>query len=268
MIRAPQQDRPRARKRFGQHFLHDPHVIQRIIDNITIDSGNRLIEIGPGTGALTYPLLKRTSTLDVIEIDHDLADRLEQSGHEKKLHVHREDVLKFDFCKRFKGKLNIVGNLPYNISTPVLFHLLDHLACIDEMILMLQKEVAERICAGPGSHEYGRLSIMLQSMCVATRLFTVRPGSFTPVPKVESAVIRLVPRGPTETTINDRVLFSRLVRTAFSYRRKTMRNALKGHATETELIEAGIDPGSRPEVIAVDTFALLANILHGKKPES
>ena len=152
----------RARKRFGQHFLHDAHVIEKIIDQIDCDANQTLVEIGPGTGALTRPLLARVPRLHVIEIDRDLAERLAtQYAAEGKLVVHCEDVLQIDFCNRFPGKLTVIGNLPYNISTPLMFHLLEQSACIEQMIFMVQKEVAVRLCAEPGSSDYGRLSIMV-----------------------------------------------------------------------------------------------------------
>jgi len=254
----------RARKRFGQHFLHDRNVIDHIIDHVEIREGQTLVEIGPGTGALTIPLLARASKLHVIEIDTDLAGLLEtRFGADGKLVIYREDVLKFDFCSRFAGKLTIIGNLPYNISTPLLFHLLDQSVCIDQMIFMLQKEVADRICAGPGTGDYGRLSIMVQSVCRVEWLLHVSADSFRPPPRVESAVIKLYPDRHTENKIEDRKLFNNLVRTAFSKRRKTIRNALKTFVTEELLREAGINPSCRPEEIPVETYIRLANLVHG-----
>ncbi|MEX2353757.1 MAG: 16S rRNA (adenine(1518)-N(6)/adenine(1519)-N(6))-dimethyltransferase RsmA, partial [Gammaproteobacteria bacterium] len=251
------------RKRFGQHFLHDKHVIDRIIDNINLESDTSLVEIGPGRGALTLPLLARKSPLHVIEIDNDLADRLETGNNQNgQLIVYRGDALKFDFCKMLPGRLTIVGNLPYNISTPLLFHLLRHTSCIDEMLFMLQKEVADRICANPGASDYGRLSIMVQSVCRVQHLFDVSAASFTPPPKVESSIIRLSPANDLATTISDYQLFSIIVRTAFSKRRKTIRNALKNLATEEMIVAAGVSPDSRPEQLSVQTYADLANIIH------
>jgi len=253
----------RPRKRFGQHFLHDRDVVDRIIDSIDFNSNDTPVEIGPGLGALTLPLLARAHQLHVIEIDLDLAERLEQSvGQTGKLVIHRSDVLKFNFSTISKEKLIIIGNVPYNISTPLLFHLLDQLSCISRMVLMLQKEVADRICAAPGSRDYGRLSIMVQSVCSVEQLFNVEAGSFTPVPKVESSVIKLSPLIEQEIKIHDRNLFNILVRTAFSKRRKTIRNALKTLLQDKELLAAGISPSSRPEQVPVEAYAKLANIIY------
>ena len=257
----------RPRKRYGQHFLHDQTVIQRIIDSILAASPCPLVEIGPGRGALTCPLLRRVEHLDVIEIDRDLAAALmKKCPYPEKLTVYNTDALKFDFRSHAAGrKLCLVGNLPYNISTPLLFHLLDFIDCIEDMLFMLQKEVAERICAGAGTHQYGRLSIMVQSLCRAESLFTVGAGAFTPAPKVESAVIRLAPIPENEKPSTDRAGFSRLVRTAFSHRRKTLRNALKGLATETVLRQLGIPPTARPQDLTVAEYVKIANALREDK---
>lgn len=252
----------RARKRFGQHFLHNARVIENIIEQIDYKSGHTLVEIGPGTGALTKPLLARVPQLHVIEIDRDLADLLAaMPGIDGKLIIHREDVLKIDFCRLFQGKLIVIGNLPYNISTPLMFHLLEQASCIDQMIFMVQKEVAQRICAEPGTGDYGRLSIMVQAACRPDYLFSVGAGSFSPPPKVESAVIRLTPQPLQGMQIKDRKLFADLVRTAFSRRRKTLRNALRSLVSEQQLRQAGIDPSARPEVITVEDYIKLANII-------
>lgn len=253
----------RARKRFGQHFLHDTNVIDSIVNHVEFNPEQTLIEIGPGTGALTIPLLARARQLHVIEIDTDLAGLLEtRLGGDGKLVIHREDVLKFEFCSRFSGKLTIIGNLPYNISTPIMFHLLDQSACIDQMIFMLQKEVADRICAEPDTSEYGRLSIMVQSVCRVQWLLDVSADSFRPPPKVESAVIKLYPDNSTAHPIENRQLFNDLVRTAFSKRRKTIRNALKTIVPEQILSDVGISPSARPEVIPVQLYIDLANAVH------
>jgi 16S rRNA (adenine1518-N6/adenine1519-N6)-dimethyltransferase len=250
------------RKRFGQHFLHDRHVIENIIDHIDYNSENTLVEIGPGLGALTLPLLERVPCLHVIEIDRDLANRLANTvNHPGKLIIHQVDALKFDFSTLSKNKLIIVGNLPYNISTPLLFHLLDQINCIDRMVLMLQKEVVDRICADPDTREYGRLSIMVQSACSVERLIDVGTGSFTPAPKVRSSVIRVLPLHNPDITIHDRALFGNIVRTAFSKRRKTMHNALKTILDDHELEAAGISPASRPEQIPVAAYIQLANLI-------
>ncbi len=256
----------RAKKRFGQHFLHDTQVIDRIIDHIPFHDGQTLVEIGPGTGALTRPLLARVGLLHVIEIDTDLASLLQtRLGADGKLVIHREDVLRFDFCGRISGPLTIIGNLPYNISTPLLFHLLDQADCIEQMIFMLQKEVADRICAEPGSGDYGRLSIMVQSLCRTEWLLHVGAESFSPPPRVESAVIRLYPQQHPGGKVLDRKLFNDLVRIAFTKRRKTIRNALKTVVSEAALLRAGINPSARPEEIPVEIYIQLANIVLEEK---
>lgn len=253
----------RPRKRYGQHFLHDRNVIRRIIDSIEPGEKDTLVEIGPGTGALTLPLLGRGARLEVIEIDRDLADRLAAAAadYRDRLVIHRGDVLKFDFDSLGPGKLTVIGNLPYNISTPLLFHLLDYIPHINRMILMVQKEVADRLCAGPGTHDYGRLSIMVQAVSRVEQLFDVSAGAFTPPPKVESSIIKISPLSHAPAAIRDRQLFANLVRAAFSKRRKTIRNALKTLATESDLQTAGIDPSVRPEVIAVEDYIKLANVI-------
>ena len=252
----------KSRKRYGQHFLHDKNIINRIIDNIDFKVENTLIEIGPGLGALTYPLLSCTKHLHVIEIDKDLADGLEiNDKYRNSLEIHREDALKLNYHTKFNGPLTIIGNLPYNISTPLLFQLLDHIQCIDQMLFMLQKEVADRICAAPGTKEYGRLTIMVQSVCIVQQLFNVSPGSFTPQPKVDSSVIKLSPRSDVELKIYDPLLFKNIVRAAFSKRRKTIRNALKGIVEERHLAAIGILPTTRPEQISVESFVSLANFV-------
>ncbi len=253
----------RPRKRFGQHFLHDKRVIERIIEALGNPAGYRLVEIGPGRGALTGPLLQAADKLEVVEIDRDLAGDLEVRYHSTgKLLVHCCDVLEFDFCNSTKPAM-VVGNLPYNISTPLLFHLIEHLDCIALMLLMLQKEVAQRVCAGPGGGDYGRLSVMVQSRCRVESLFSVGRGAFTPAPKVDSAVIRLCPLAEAAPAIDDRRLFEHLVRAAFAKRRKTLRNALKGLAGEGVLEAAGISPDARAQELGVEDFARLANHLGG-----
>ncbi|MGY8813979.1 MAG: 16S rRNA (adenine(1518)-N(6)/adenine(1519)-N(6))-dimethyltransferase RsmA [Gammaproteobacteria bacterium] len=252
----------RARKRFGQHFLHDSDVINRIIDHVEPGSDTTWIEIGPGRGALTFPLLERIKCLHVVEIDKDLSDLLESNKlPDNKLIIHREDAMKLDFCARFPGQLSILGNLPYNISTPILFHLLNHSKCIRQMLFMLQKEVADRICADAGSKTYGRLSVMVQSVCETQKLFDVSPGSFTPQPKVESTVLKLSPEINKYPKILKPDIFKLIVRSAFSKRRKTIRNALKGIIGEELLLSVAIDPSSRPETISVESFITLANKL-------
>ncbi|MCP4701430.1 MAG: 16S rRNA (adenine(1518)-N(6)/adenine(1519)-N(6))-dimethyltransferase RsmA [Gammaproteobacteria bacterium] len=250
------------RKRFGQHFLHDCSAIQRIVDAISLRPEESLVEIGPGTGALTGPLLERFGQLDAVELDRDLAARLERRfGASGALRVHYADALQFDFSALANHPLQVVGNLPYNISTPLLFHLLKHLDHIREMLFMLQKEVVDRMAAAPGGHTYGRLSVMLQYHCEIDKLFTLGPEAFVPPPEVESGVVRLRPYAAPPFPVKDQALFSRLVAQAFAQRRKTLRNSLKGLLEETEIRSLGIDPGARAETLALAQFVRLTNLL-------
>ena len=253
----------RPRKRFGQNFLHDPQVIQRIVDSIRPREGQRMVEIGPGEGALTGELLPILGQLDVVELDRDLIPILESrySGLGE-LRIHQADALKFDFCQLSPGaaQLRVVGNLPYNISTPLLFHLLEMSHCIQDMHFMLQKEVVERITAKPGSGQYGRLSVMMQYHCDTEMLFTVGPGAFRPAPKVDSAVVRLIPHRQPPVAVDPEIL-SQLVSRAFGQRRKTLRNNLKGVLDASAIEALGIDPGIRPERLSLEEFARLANAL-------
>ena len=248
------------RKRFGQHFLHDPGVIERIVAAIAPAAGERLVEIGPGQGALTRPLLAATGHLDVIEIDRDLAAALrDRDDWPGELAVHEADVLRFDFRRLAGGQpLRIVGNLPYNISTPLLFHLLAQREAVRDMHFMLQREVVERMVAGPGGGDYGRLSVMLQASCEATALFGVAPGAFRPRPAVESTVVRLAPRAESLVPRGRESAFAALVRDAFSARRKTLRNSLRAHLSPAQIEAAGVDPGARPETLPVQAFVALA----------
>jgi len=251
----------RARKRFGQHFLHDPGVLRRIVDAIDPQPGERLVEIGPGRGALTLPLLRRCGRLEVIEIDRDLAALLAGlAAGAGELVVHVADALEVDFRALRGGgsKLRICGNLPYNISTPLLFHLLESRSAIADMHFMLQKEVVDRIVAPPGGRTYGRLTVMLAAACTATALFRVGRGAFQPPPAVESAVVRLVPHAEPPFPLPDPVRFARLVAAAFSMRRKTLRNALRGLVDADRFAAAGIDADRRPETLAPAEFARLA----------
>ncbi len=250
-----------VRKRFGQHFLHDPAVIRRIIDAVAPASGEHLVEVGPGRGALTLSLLKRTKELDVIEIDRDLARTLQaNTPAEAHLRVHVEDALDTDFV-RLRGDgppLRIVGNLPYNISTPLLFHLLRQRAAIADMHFMLQKEVVDRMSAQPGGKEYGRLTVMLAAYAEVESLFDVGPGAFQPAPKVWSAVVRLRPSAQPRFAIGSDSILKALVTAAFSHRRKTLRNGLKGLLTGEDIETCGIDPQLRPETLAPAQFGRLA----------
>lgn len=251
----------RAKKALGQHFLHERAYIERIVDAVDPRPGDRLVEIGPGHGALTLPLLQRHGALTVIEFDRDLIAPLARAAAGAgDLEVIHRDVLDVDFSALAGGTpLRVVGNLPYNISSPILFHVLDHAAAIVDMHFMLQKEVVERMAAGPGSKAYGRLSVMLQAACLVVPLFEVPPGAFRPPPKVDSAVVRLAPRPAGEAGIADRERFAAVVRAAFGKRRKTLRNALSGLCDEGCFQAAGIDPGTRAEQVPVAGFVRLAN---------
>ncbi len=251
----------RARKRYGQHFLHDPGIIARIVAAIDPHPGERLVEIGPGLGALTAPLLERTGRLEVIEIDRDVIAPLKaRCAGLGELVIHQQDVLAFDFAAFAAGgpSLRICGNLPYNISTPLLFHLLESRHAIQDMHFMLQKEVVDRIVATPGGKDYGRLTVMLAAACSSERLFRVRAGAFSPPPKVESAVVRLLPLPAPPFPLPDPGRFAAIVAAAFSMRRKTLRNGLRGLVDEAGFTRADIDPGRRPETLSPAGFAALA----------
>lgn len=248
------------RKRFGQNFLVDSHYIARIVDAIAPRLGDRLVEIGPGQAALTRPLIERAGHLDAVEIDRDLAARLAAEFPPDALTLHVGDVLDFDFAA-LGGGLRIVGNLPYNISSPFLFHLAQFDSELVDVHVMLQKEVVARMTARPATSDYGRLTVMLQAQFRMARLFTVPAGAFRPVPGVDSAVVRLVPLGAAKPDIADAALFARVVAAAFGQRRKTMRNALATMCDEGMLHLAGIDPGARGETLAIAHFVRLANAL-------
>ncbi|MGO9038888.1 MAG: 16S rRNA (adenine(1518)-N(6)/adenine(1519)-N(6))-dimethyltransferase RsmA [Steroidobacteraceae bacterium] len=250
-----------ARKRFGQHFLHDPGVIRRIVDAVAPSSGERVIEVGPGRGALTWSLLERAKEMDVIEIDRDLAHSLAADPRARgQLRVHLENVLDTDFERLRAGGplLRIVGNLPYNISTPLLFRLLKQRAAIADMHFMLQREVVERMAAAPGGKDYGRLTVMLAAYAEVQALFEVGPGAFHPKPKVWSAIVRMRPSAEPRFDIGDEGALRTLVTAAFSHRRKTLRNGLKGLLTVDDIETCGIDPQLRPETLAPAQFGLLA----------
>lgn len=251
----------RARKRFGQHFLTAPETIQQIIDAIAPAAGETLVEIGPGQGELTMPLAKHAVNLHAIEFDRDLVAMLRSRfADADNVTIHEADALKFDFA-RLGSRLRVLGNLPYNISTPLLFRMLEFESLICDMHFMLQKEVVNRICASPGSKEYGRLTIMLGSRVDVLPLFDVPPQAFSPPPRVMSAVIRMQPLPPGTYHIQNPQRLSAVVAQAFSMRRKTLHNALKGIATDSELKAANIDPGARPEQVAVSNWIELVNQL-------
>jgi len=251
----------RARKRFGQHFLHDPRVLARIVAAIDPRPGERIVEIGPGRGALTLPLLQRSRRIEVIEIDRDLVSLLrERASGAGELIVHEADVLDVDFAALHGGgaKLRVCGNLPYNISTPLLFHLLDSSAIVADMHFMLQKEVVDRMVAPPGGKTYGRLTVMLAAACSASALFRVGRGAFQPPPAVDSAFVRLVPHAAEPFPLPDRGRFARVVASAFSMRRKTLRNSLRGLVDAAQFAAAGIDADRRAETLSPAEFAALA----------
>ncbi len=253
--------RHRPRKRFGQNFLQDSTVIDRILAAVRPSADDRLVEIGPGQGALTLPLLARTGRLLAVEMDRDLIALLKQRCEPLgELTLIQGDALEFDFRLAWSEaeRIRVVGNLPYNISTPLLFHVLKAADRIQDMHFMLQREVVERMRAAPGSKTYGRLSVMVQYRCAVERLFVVPPGAFFPPPKVESAVVRLRPRPPAVAAV-DEELFARLVAQAFSQRRKTLRNTLRGLVDERAMAAAGVDPGTRPEQLSVSDFVTLCN---------
>lgn len=259
----------RPRKRFGQNFLHDESVVYNILAAIDARPDQHLVEIGPGQGALTAALLDSGAALDIVELDRDLVALLQRKyQHRDNLRIHSADALQFDFCSLAvmpARRLRIIGNLPYNISTPLLFHLLENSACIEDMHFMLQKEMVDRLCAKPGSKQYGRLSLMVQYHCSSEQLFEVPPESFTPAPKVMSAVIRLTPHSKPPVAIDDHKDFQQIVTQAFSQRRKTLRNPLKKMLSAEEIAGLGIDPGLRAEALSLQEFAALSNLWTKKR---
>ncbi|MFO1351193.1 MAG: 16S rRNA (adenine(1518)-N(6)/adenine(1519)-N(6))-dimethyltransferase RsmA [Gammaproteobacteria bacterium] len=254
----------RPRKRFGQHFLHDAGVLARIVAAIAPRPSDALVEIGPGRGALSRHLLAAVGYLDAIELDRDLIPLLARSCRGLgELRIHQADALAFDLggLRRAERRLRVVGNLPYNISTPLLFHLFAQAKHIDDMHFMLQKEVAERLAARPGTAAYGRLSVMAQYRARVEPLFQVGPGAFHPPPQVESAFVRLAPHPLPPVRIADEATFSTLVTQAFSQRRKTLRNSLRPWLAGAELEALGIDPRARAETLGLAEFAMLSNAL-------
>ncbi len=270
----------KARKRFGQNFLHDPNVIERIISSIAATAEQHLVEIGPGKGALTEHLISSAGKLDVIELDRDLIPILqEQFSACEHFTIHNTDALKFDFSSLLaegslsqtaegsspaKHKLRLVGNLPYNISTPLIFHLLENISIIEDMHFMLQKEVVERLTASPGTKAYGRLSILVQYLCHAQQLFLVPPGAFNPAPKVDSAIVQLTPRADTmglkKLHNAEPADLSFIAKAAFAQRRKTLRNNLKKILSSEQITQCDIDPGRRAETLTINEFVALTNL--------
>ena len=250
----------RPRKRLGQHFLHDPAIIAKLIAAIDPASDDCMVEIGGGRGALTRPLLEAVKRLHVIELDTRLAEKLESTvARPERMVLHRDNALQFDFSSLAAKPetLRVVGNLPYNISTPLLFHLLNHRAAIKDMHLMLQREVAERVAATPGNKIYGRLTVMLAPWMQVQTCFHVGPGAFAPPPRVRSTVVRLVPRRAPLFPMEDPQRFAKLVARVFSMRRKTMARSLRPWLTRRQIAAAGVDPLERPERLPPEAFERL-----------
>ena len=248
------------RRRFGQNFLVDPNYIGRIVAAVDPRPGDNVVEIGPGLAALTGQLIERAGSIAAVEIDRDLAARLRERFPPPALRLYEADALEFDFAP-LGADLRVVGNLPYNISSPLLFRLADHAAQLRDAHVMLQREVVARMTAAPGTPDYGRLTVMLQVRFAVARLFTVPAGAFRPAPKVESAVARLLPLRDAAPVIADFGLFQRVVAAAFGQRRKTLRNALSTLATPADLEAAAIAPGARGETLSVPDFVRLSNLL-------
>lgn len=252
------------RKRFGQHFLQDKEIIQHIVDVIAPQSGQALVEIGPGIGAITFPILKKIGKLDAIELDRDLIPILqEKSIPFGELIIHEADALYFDFATLLQDKkpLRIFGNLPYNISTPLVFHLLEYANNISDMHFMLQKEVVDRMAAKAGDEEYGRLSVMVQYYCEVTTLFDVPRTAFNPPPQVTSSIVRMIPYKKLPYVANNYARFADLVRQAFSQRRKTLRNSLKNFINDDMWAHIALHSNLRPEELTVKDYVELSNLL-------
>lgn len=266
MIRTLPRDRSvassghKARKRFGQNFLIDQGIIHSIVDAVNPRPGEQLVEIGPGLGALTQPLLDRAGHLHVVELDRDLIVWLEKKYTREQMTIHAGDALEFDFST-LGPDLRVVGNLPYNISTPILFHLLDKVEAIRDIHVMLQKEVVDRMVAAPGDAERSRLSVMLQRYCYLEPLLDVPPESFDPAPKVNSAVVRMIPKPGVDRLPVDEAKLRAVVNAAFSQRRKMVRNTLKPLMTSKQIEAAGVDPTERAEQLSEADFVALANQL-------
>ena len=251
------------RKRFGQHFLCDHDIISAIINVIHPQNGDNLVEIGPGLGALTVPLMAHIDHFHVVELDRDIIARLQRTYSADKLTIHAGDALKFDFASLGAG-LRIIGNLPYNISTPLLFHLAEFAPNIIDMHFMLQKEVVERMTASPNTHDYGRLTVMLQYRFEMESLFDVPPTAFNPPPKVDSAIVRMMPRRTEDMQAISIETLAHVVSTAFAQRRKTLRNTLAGVLKPEDFVHLDIDPQRRAETVSVADFVRIANYIQPK----
>ena len=264
-----------ARKRFGQNFLHDDYVIGNIVSAINPVDGENLVEIGPGLGALTDPVCEEVSRLTVVELDRNLAERLRHHPfHGSKLTIVEQDALKLNFADLLpampnpEGKLRVFGNLPYNISTPLMFHLFSFSGKVQDMHFMLQKEVVNRLAAGPGSKSYGRLSVMAQYYCAVIPVLHVPPGAFKPPPKVDSAVVRLVPHATPPVAVKSVTLLEKVCAAAFNQRRKTIRNSLGDWVTEAELESLSLSPTARAETLSLADFAAVSNLVADRDGES
>ena len=253
----------KARKRFGQNFLVDEQIIADIIRAVRPQPADNMVEIGPGLGALTRPLIQHLNQLHVIEIDRDIIAHLENDYPKSKLVIHAGDALKFDLAQ-LPAPLRIVGNLPYNISSPLLFHFAGYAGRIHDMHFMLQNEVVDRMVAKPSTADFGRLSVMLQYRFQMEKLLDVPPESFRPAPKVDSAIVRMIPLPENEVLVYDEKLFAQIVATAFGQRRKTLRNTLKAYLTEDDFKQMGIDAQLRAENLGVAEFARIVNFLMGR----
>lgn len=254
----------KARKRFGQNFLHDQNIIGRIVDSIRPNGSDHILEIGPGQGALTRKLIAHCQKLDAVELDRDLALYLQETvGQDERFELHQGDVLKFDFSTLTSepNSLRVVGNLPYNISTPCMFHLLDYHEIIHDMTFMLQLEVVQRLAAQPGDSQYGRLGIMMQYFCAVEHLFDVPPTAFVPQPKVCSAIVRLTPHHKRPVEVKDIACLQDVVRVAFTQRRKTLKNSLSTLISEEELTKLPIDIGLRPEKLSLADYAMISDCI-------
>ncbi len=261
------------KKQFGQNFLNNGRIIDQIVASIRPLKTDHMVEIGPGEAALTEPLINVVKRLDIIEIDNDLIGPLKiRFASKPAFNLHHTDALAFDYASLLEFEpeqpLRVVGNLPYNISSPLLFHLLNYSAHIKDMHFMLQKEVVDRLTAEPGVKAYGRLSVMIQYACQTEYLFTVGPENFTPPPKVDSAIVRLLPYQQKPFVADDEATFAELVKQAFSQKRKTLRNNLKGWLDNEQIESCGIDPSTRAESVSVEKFVQLANLFYQIKLQS
>ncbi|WP_116475666.1 16S rRNA (adenine(1518)-N(6)/adenine(1519)-N(6))-dimethyltransferase RsmA [Zobellella maritima] len=258
----------KARKRFGQNFLHDDYIIDQIVGAIAPSDDYTMVEIGPGLGALTGPVCDRLNKLNVVELDRDLAARLAANPFlQDKLNIHQADAMKFDFASLLEPgkKLKVFGNLPYNISTQLMFHLFEFAPVIADMHFMLQKEVVKRLSAGPGSKAYGRLSVMAQYYCEVVPVLEVGPEAFKPAPKVDSAVVKLLPYEQPPFPAKRIDCLSRVTADAFGQRRKTIRNSLQHLFSPEQLTALGLDPSLRPENLSVAQYVAMANALAQQK---